>query len=90
MLLRENTKIKITPEEFVAEEDFHRNNRERLIYNKVVKDNETNCTSTVPDPRDEMAAPGNAFPQKPLTFDPLPPIDADEDVPLLLPMTKLN
>jgi hypothetical protein len=36
-LLRENTKI--TPEEFVAEEDFQRGNRKRLIDHKVNKDN---------------------------------------------------
>ncbi len=49
-LLRENAKI--TPEEFVAEEDFHRGNRKQLIDDKVNKDNETLCTSNVPDPPD--------------------------------------
>jgi hypothetical protein len=39
MLLRKNAKI--TPEEFVAEEDFHRGNRKRLIDDKVNKDDET-------------------------------------------------
>jgi hypothetical protein len=60
-LLRENTKIKITPEEFVAEEDFHCGNRKRLI--------ETICTSNVPDPPDKTAAPDESICHGPLTFD---------------------
>ncbi len=80
MLLRENAKI--TPEEFVAEEDFHRGNRKRLIDDKVNKDDETICKSNVPDPPDKTAAPDKSICRGPLIFDPLPPIAADEDVPL--------
>jgi hypothetical protein len=80
MLLRENAKI--TPEEFVAEEDFHRGNRKRLIHNKVNEDDETICTSYVPDPPDKMAAPDESICRGPLIFDPSPPIAVDEDVPL--------
>jgi hypothetical protein len=79
-LLRENAKI--TPEEFVAEEDFHRGNRKRLIDDKVNEDDETICTSNVPDPPDKMATPDESICCGPLIFDPSPPIAADEDVPL--------
>ncbi len=79
-LLRENAEI--TPEEFVAEEDFHRGNRKRLIDNKVNKDDETIQTSNVPDPPDKMATPDESIRRGPLIFDPSPPIAADEDVPL--------
>jgi hypothetical protein len=44
-LLRENAEI--TPEEFVAEEDFHRGNRKQLIDDKVNEDDETIRTSNV-------------------------------------------
>jgi hypothetical protein len=79
-LLRENAKI--TPEEFVAEEDFHRGNRKWVIDDKVNEDDETVCTSNVPDPPDKMAAPDESICRGPLIFDLLPPIAADEDVPL--------
>jgi hypothetical protein len=79
-LLRENAKI--TPEEFVAEEDFHHVNRKQLIDNKVNKDDKTIHTSNVPDSPDKMAAPDKSNCRGPLTFDPLPPIAADEDVTL--------
>ena len=79
-LLSENAEI--TPEEFVAEEDFHHVNRKRLIDNKVNKDDKTIHTSNVPDSPDKMAAPDKSNCRGPLTFDPLPPIAADEDVPL--------
>ncbi len=46
-LLRENAEI--TPEEFVAEEDFHPGNRKWLINDKVNKDDKTIRTSNVPD-----------------------------------------
>ncbi len=73
-LLMENAKI--TPEKFVAEDDFHHGNRKWLIDDKVNKDDETICTSNVPDPSDESIHHG------PLIFDPPPPIAADEDIPL--------
>ncbi len=57
--LRENAKI--TPEEFVAEEDFHCGNRKRLIDDKVNEDDETIHTSNVPDPPDKMAAPNKSI-----------------------------
>jgi hypothetical protein len=79
-LLRENAKI--TPEEFVAEKDFHHGNRKWSINNKVNKDDETICTSNVPDPPDKTAAPDESICHGPLIFDPSPPIAADEDVPL--------
>ncbi len=66
----------------MAEEDFHCGNREWLIVNKVNKDDETVCTSNVPDPPDKTAAPDESFCHGPLIFDPSPPIAADEDVPL--------
>jgi hypothetical protein len=66
----------------VAEEDFHHGNRKRLIDNKVNKDDETICTSNVPDPPDKMAAPDESSHCGPLIFDPSPPIAADEDAPL--------
>ncbi len=53
-LLREDAKI--TLEEFVAEEDLHCGKRKRLIKDKVNKDNETVCTSNVPNPNEEWAA----------------------------------
>ncbi len=87
-LLRENAKI--TPEEFVAEEDFHHGNRKQLTDNKVNEDDETICTSNVPDQPDKKAAPDESICCGPLIFDPLPPTAADEDAPLLPLMTKLN
>jgi hypothetical protein len=39
-------------------------------------------TSNVPDPPDKTAAPYEHICHGPLTFDPLPPIAVDEDVPL--------
>jgi hypothetical protein len=66
----------------VAEEDFHCGSRKRLIDNKANKDDKTICTSNVPDPPDEMAAPDESIRRGPLTFDPSPPIVADEDVTL--------
>jgi hypothetical protein len=56
-LLRENAEI--TPEEFVAEEDFHCGSRKWLIDNKVNEDDKTICTSNVPGPSDKTAAPDN-------------------------------
>jgi hypothetical protein len=79
-LLREDTKI--TPEESVAEEDFHCGNRKRSIDNKVNKDNKTICTSNVPDPNEKSAAPKESIRHGPLTFNPSPPIAVDEDVPI--------
>ena len=55
-LLRENAEI--TPEEFVAEEDFHHGNRKWLINDKVNEDDETICTSNVPG---KMAAPDESI-----------------------------
>jgi hypothetical protein len=80
MLLRENAKI--TPEEFVAEEDFHCGNRKWLINDKVIEDDKTICISNVPDPPDETATPDISICHGPLIFDPSPPIAADEDIPL--------
>ncbi len=79
-LLRENAKI--TPEEFMAKEDFHCGNRKRLIDDKVNKDDETICTSNVPDPPDKTAAPDESICLGPLIFDPSPPIAVHEDVTL--------
>ncbi len=79
-LLRENAKI--TPEKFVAEEDFHCGNRKRLIDHKVNEDDETICASNVPDPPDKTATPDESICHSPLIFDPSPPIAVDEDVPL--------
>ncbi len=67
---------------FVAEEYFHRGNRNWLIDNKSNKDDETIRTSNVSDPPDKTAAPDESICCGPLIFDPLPPIAADEDVPL--------
>jgi hypothetical protein len=80
MLLRENAKI--TPEKFVAEEDFHCGNRKQSIDYKVNKDDKTICTSYVPDPPDKTAIPDKSICHGPLIFDPSPPIAADEDVTL--------
>ncbi len=55
MLLRENAEI--TPEEFVAEEDFHRGNRKWLINDKVNKDDKTIHTSNVPDKTAALMSP---------------------------------
>jgi hypothetical protein len=79
-LLSENAEI--TPEEFVAEEDFHRGSRKWLIDKKVNKDDETICTSNVPDPPDKTVAPDKSICRGPLIFDPSPPIAVDEDTPL--------
>jgi hypothetical protein len=79
-LLREDAKI--TPEEFVAEQDFHHGNRESLIGDKVNTDDKTICMSNVHDPTDETAAPDNSICHRLLTFDPSPPIAVDDDVPL--------
>ena len=65
-LLRENAKI--TPEEFVAEEDFHHGNRKWLIDDKVNKDDESICTSNVPDPPDKTAAPDESICRAPPHF----------------------
>jgi hypothetical protein len=79
-LLRENAKI--TPEEFVAEEDFHRGNRKWLIDSKVNKDDKTIHTSNIPDPPGKTAAPDKSICRGPLIFDPSPPIAVHEDFPL--------
>jgi hypothetical protein len=79
-LLREDAEI--TPEEFVAEEDFHCGNRKSLIDDKFNKDDKTICMSNVPDPPDETAAPDKSTHHGHLTFDPLPPIAVDEDASL--------
>jgi hypothetical protein len=79
-LLRENAEI--TPEEFVAEEDFHCGNRKWLINDKVNEDDETIRTSNVPG---KTAAPDESIRRGPLIFlifNPSPPIAEDEDVPL--------
>ncbi len=77
-LLREDAKI--APEEFVVEEDFNCGNRKRLIDDKIKKDNKTIHTSNIPDPPDETAAPNKSICCEPLTFNPSPPIAADEDI----------
>ncbi len=66
----------------MAEEDFHRGNRKRLIDNKVNKYDETIHTSNVPDPPEETAAPDKSICHGPLIFYPLPPIATDEDITL--------
>ncbi len=68
---------KITPEEFVTKEDFHRGNGKRLIDNKVNKDDKTVCTSNVPVSPDKTAAPDESICHGPLIFDPSPPIAVD-------------
>jgi hypothetical protein len=40
------------------------------------------CTSNVPDPPDKTATPDESICHGPLTFGPLPPIAADEDITL--------
>jgi hypothetical protein len=79
-LLRENAKI--TPEKIVSEEDFHCDNRKRLIEDKVNEDDETIRTSNVPDPPDKMPPPDKFICHGPLIFDPLPPIAVDKDIAL--------
>ncbi len=79
-LLRENAEI--TPEEFVAEEDFHCDNRKWLIDNKVNKDDKTICTSDVPDTPDKMAIPDESICHGLLIFDQSPQIAVDDDIPL--------
>ncbi len=76
-LPRKNAEI--TPEEFVAEEDFHRDNRKWLINDKANEDDKTIRTSNVPD---KTAAPDESICRGPLILDPSPPIAEDEDVPL--------
>ncbi len=76
-LLRENAEI--TPEEFVAEEDFHCGNRKWLINDKVNEDDKTIRTSNVPD---KTATPDESICHGPLIFDPSSPIAEDEDAPL--------
>jgi hypothetical protein len=78
LLLREDANI--TTEDFVAEEDFNRGNRKRLIDDKINKDNKMIHTLNVPDPSDKTATPNKSIRREPLTFNPLPPIAADEDV----------
>ena len=77
MLLREDAKV--TPKEIVAEEDFHRDTRKKLIDNKVNKDDETTPKSNVPDPPNETPAPDESICRGSLTFNLLPPIVVDED-----------
>ncbi len=66
----------------MAEEDYHCSNRKWLIDDKVNKDKEMICTSNVPDPPDKTSTPDKSICRGPLTFYPLPPIAADEDVAL--------
>jgi hypothetical protein len=81
MLLRKDAKI--TPEEFVVEEDLHCGERKRLIDKEVNEDNKTICTLNLPDPPKEPATPpGKSIRHGPLTSDPSPPIAEDEDAPL--------
>jgi hypothetical protein len=78
MLLKEVAEI--TPEEFVAEEDFHCGNRKGFIDNKADKDNKTIHTSNIPDISDKEAAPDESIRHGPPTFDPSPPISVDKDI----------
>ncbi len=66
----------------MSEEDFHCDNRKRLIEDKVNEDDETIRTSNVPDPPDKMPPPDKFICHGPLIFDPLPPIAVDKDIAL--------
>jgi hypothetical protein len=79
-LLREDAKI--TPEEFLAEEDLHHGKKNTVIDNKVNKDNKTIHMSNLPDPNEEPAAPDGSIHRGPLTFNPSPLLPVDEDVML--------
>jgi hypothetical protein len=74
-LLRDDAGI--TPEKFVAEEDIHCSKRNRVIDDEVNKDDETICTSNVPQPNEEPAAPDKSIHGGPLIFDPSSQIAAD-------------
>ncbi len=77
-------------EEFKAEGYLHLGKRNRVIDDEVNKEDKTICTSNVPNPNEEPAAPDKSICHGPLTFDPLPPIAAVEDAPFLPLITRQN
>ncbi len=52
------------------------------IYVHTNKDDDTVCTSNLPLHPEDIEEPDAFIWQGPLTFDPLPPLDEDEDAPL--------
>jgi hypothetical protein len=81
-LLRENTEV--TPEEFIAKEDLHcgATRKKSSEVDKVDEEDDTFCTSNLPPPPEDITEPDASIRQRPLTFDPSPPLDADENTPL--------
>ncbi len=81
-LLREDAEI--TPEEFIAKEDLHRGatRKESIAVDEVDEDNDTVHTSNLPLPPEDIEEPGASIRRGPLTFNPLSPLDEDEDAPL--------
>ena len=69
----------IDPAEFVAEENL--NNKEMSVNEGVGEDNETIETPNVPSPPAEEP-PSEAIRSGPLTFDPTPYHEEDEDAAL--------
>jgi hypothetical protein len=81
-LLREDAEV--MPEEFIAEEDIHRGatRKKSIAVDEVDKEDDTVCTSNLPLPPEDIEEPDASIWRGPLTFDPLPPLDEDEDAPL--------
>ena len=81
-LLREHAEV--TPEEFIAEEDLHRGatRKKSVTVDEVDEDDDTVRTSNLPLPPEDIEEPDTSIRKGPLTFDPSPPLDEDEDAPL--------
>ncbi len=81
-LLREDAEV--TPEEFIAKEDLHcgATKQKSIEVDEVDKDDDTVCTSNLPFPPEDLEEPDPSIWWGPLTFDPSPPLDEDEDAPL--------
>jgi hypothetical protein len=72
------------PEELIAEEDLHRGatRKKSVTVDEVDDDDDTVRTSNLPPPLEDIEEPHASIRQGPLTFDPLPPLDEDEDAPI--------
>jgi hypothetical protein len=70
----------VIPEEFVAEEDLHRG--EKNSVNAATEDDDTVRTSNLPSPPVEEDPSDKSIQRGALTFDPNPPEAEEEDSPL--------
>jgi hypothetical protein len=74
----------VTTEEFIAEEDLHcgATRKKSLEVDEVDEDDDTVRTSNLPLPSEDIEEPDASIRRGPLTFDPSPPLDEDENAQL--------